>query len=320
MLLNNKLINQIVFLILVVIACMLFEINYLQILNIIEMSIIGLFFAYVYYIIVESVNVKIKNKILSHLLCSTIIIILIIVFVWSFSAFVKTEFVDAKNNIKIGLMKMQEKFKFNASSDISYITKYAVNILKKTTAALPLIVILPFVIIYSIIYYSDIKKLFVNTKLYRNYQNTFIKINREMQIYIMNMIKIISILILMATIVFSAFKINSPIFVAIFYGISDLIPIFGPIISGIIIGAIVLIKSPSKLIGIIISMLIMQLIEEQIIAPKIHSDTLDFNPLLTIITMLVFGELLGGFGIFFTIPILIIISNFYSMKKEKINY
>lgn len=318
--LNNKLINKMLFLILFVVICALFEINYLQILNIVEMCIIGFFFAYVYYIIVENVNIKIKNTILSHILCSSIIIILIIVFTLSFAIFVKNEFVDVRDTIRIGLATMQKKFKLNLSSDISYISKYVINMLKKTTAALPLIVILPFIIIYSIIYYYDIKKTFIGTKFYRKYQKVFLKINKDMQIYIMNMIKIISILILMATIVFYAFKISSPIFVAIFYGISDLIPIFGPIASGIIIGAIILIKAPSKLVGIIIAMMIMQLIEEQVIAPKIHSDTLSFNPLLIIVTMLIFGELLGGFGIFFTIPLLITISNFYNFKKEKINY
>lgn len=318
--LKTKTINKIIFLILIIIICILFNINYLQILRILKMVIIGFFVAYIYYIILNNLNKKIKNLCLAHIICSIIIILTFLIFVLSFVKFLKTEFGDIIEKIQISWNLIEEKFKLNLSSIIPYVTKYLTSIFKNSSSIFPLIIILPFTIIYSIIYYKDINNIISQTKLYKNNQNIFMKIDKEMKIYIVDMTKIILVLMLMSIIIFSIFKLQSPIFIGIFYAISDLLPIFGPLISGTIISLIVFINSPSKLVGVIIAMIIMQVIEEQVIAPKIHSDSLNFNPLLIIISMLIFGELLGGFGIFFTVPILIIISNIYKGKKEKVNY
>ncbi len=278
------------------------------------------FIAYLYHLMVEQINKIIRKKLFSHLICSFILLVLFLLVVVELVNFVKSEVNSIFEEIRSIWNLIATKLEIDLTSILPYVEKYIGIILNNSTDIIPTLIILPFITIYFIVYYDDILMKFYHTKFYQKNKDLIENVNLGMKSYIVNLVKITSILVVMASITFSIFNLKSPIFLGIFYGLSDIIPIFGPLISGFIISLLVLAINPAKVIWIIIVMVIMQILEEQVIAPKIHAESLDINPLIIIFSLFILGELLGMFGIFFTVPILIIIDNIYKFKKEKIEY
>lgn len=314
---NHKIINKLVIFSLFLFLFKLFNINYLQIVRILKTFIIGFYFAYLYHIMVNQLTKIFKNKTFAHLFCIISIIIIFMIMMSSFSWFVKKEFSEIIIKLKEIMSTLLTNFSLDLSSVVPYLINYINIVVSKSTLIVPIIIIIPFISIYFIVYFDDILSFFKKMNYIKKHIPIIQKIDMQMKNYIINISKIILMLSSMSFIVFLIFKIENPFFLAIFYGISDIIPIIGPLISGLIIGLIVMIDYPQKLIWIIVAMCVMQLIEEQIIVPKIHENNLELNPLLIIFGMMVFGELMGIFGIFFTVPLLVIIDTISKEVVEK---
>jgi predicted PurR-regulated permease PerM len=81
---------------------------------------------------------------------------------------------------------------------------------------------------------------------------------------------------------------------AILAGIGELIPTLGPWISGAVIAVVTLAVAPDKLIWVILLFLIVQLLENSLLVPRIQGGYLRIHPAL-LIFLLVLGAYLAGF-------------------------
>lgn len=95
-------------------------------------------------------------------------------------------------------------------------------------------------------------------------------------------------------------------------GICEVVPNFGPIISGVISTVLALIFGSSRfslenwqfaLITAAICIVI-QMIQNWLISPLIIGKTMELNPLLVFVSMLVFSLFFGFWGMIFAVPIL----------------
>lgn len=86
-------------------------------------------------------------------------------------------------------------------------------------------------------------------------------------------------------------------------GITNIIPVFGPIIGAIPVAFIVLISNPSKFILVLVLILIIQQIDGNIIGPKILGDATSVSSLTVIIAISVMGSILGIFGMIIGVPL-----------------
>ncbi len=84
-------------------------------------------------------------------------------------------------------------------------------------------------------------------------------------------------------------------------GVLDIIPYVGATVAFAIVLLITLTSRPSKLILVFIGLLIIQQIENNIITPKISSDTLSLHPSVTVLSLYV-GSFGGFWGILLAIP------------------
>lgn len=113
--------------------------------------------------------------------------------------------------------------------------------------------------------------------------------------------------------------ITSPLLFAIFCGITNIIPYFGPYIGGI--PTIIVAFSISPLCGIIatVTIVLVQFVEGNIINPIIVGKATDIHPIVLLIGLLVFEYYFGIIGMILATPIIgaiKILFNYYNEKYE----
>ncbi|MFQ5996531.1 MAG: AI-2E family transporter [Dehalococcoidales bacterium] len=89
-------------------------------------------------------------------------------------------------------------------------------------------------------------------------------------------------------------RIPFALVLALLAGVGELIPTLGPWISGAVIAIVTLAVAPDKLIWVILLFLIVQLLENSLLVPRIQGGYLRIHPAL-LIFLLVLGAYLAGF-------------------------
>lgn len=98
---------------------------------------------------------------------------------------------------------------------------------------------------------------------------------------------------------------------ALIAGLTELIPIAGPIIGAIPAILVAFGQSP-LLAGLVAALyLVIQQLENNLIVPKVMQKTTGLNPIVTIIVVLVGGTLGGLVGVILAIPLALIIDSFF---------
>ena len=111
--------------------------------------------------------------------------------------------------------------------------------------------------------------------------------------------------------------ISSPLLFAIFCGITNIIPYFGPYIGGI--PTIIIAFSISPMCGIIatITILLVQTIEGNIINPIIVGKATDIHPITIVIGLLIFEHYFGIIGMIIATPVIGAIKILFNFFNEK---
>ena len=99
------------------------------------------------------------------------------------------------------------------------------------------------------------------------------------------------------------FGIPYEILVAVIVGITDIVPVIGPFIGVIPTAVIILLTDPAKVLIFLISILVIQQIDGNIIAPKILGENTGVSSLCVLISILVMGDLLGLVGMVVAVPL-----------------
>ena len=99
------------------------------------------------------------------------------------------------------------------------------------------------------------------------------------------------------------FNIPYGILVAVIVGITDIVPVIGPFIGVIPTAIIILLTDPVKVIVFLISILVIQQIDGNIIAPKILGENTGVSSLCVLISILVMGDLMGLVGMVIAVPL-----------------
>ena len=87
--------------------------------------------------------------------------------------------------------------------------------------------------------------------------------------------------------------IKFPLLLAFLNALLNIIPYFGAVLGAIPAIVVALVEGPNKILWVILTFLIIQQIEGNLIAPKITAESIDMHPILIIILLLI-GEQIGG--------------------------
>lgn len=130
--------------------------------------------------------------------------------------------------------------------------------------------------------------------------------------------KMLSSTILMVLVLVGMLILNLPYaaMISVFIGVSDFVPIFGPVVSAVVSMILIFIESPWKSLIFIIYVMIAQQIQEKIIYPTMAGKQIGLPSMWIFIAIIVGGSLFGIVGMLIGIPVASII---YTIVNEKIN-
>jgi predicted PurR-regulated permease PerM len=115
------------------------------------------------------------------------------------------------------------------------------------------------------------------------------------------------------------FKIDYAFSLGLFAGITNIIPILGPLFAGAIITIMVLLEDWFKAVFILIAFILIQQIEGNILNPILNRKFIGLPPVLVLISLIIGGKLWGLLGAVLAIPLAGILFEFIRdfLKKKK---
>ncbi len=107
-----------------------------------------------------------------------------------------------------------------------------------------------------------------------------------------------------------------PLLISVVIGITDIIPVFGPFIGAIPSALLILLVDPIKAIIFVVSIIVIQQIDGNILAPKIIGETTGLSSFWTIFAITVGGGFFGVVGMIVGVPAFVVI---YDIVSDLIN-
>ena len=119
------------------------------------------------------------------------------------------------------------------------------------------------------------------------------------------------------------FKIDYAFSLSLFAGLTNIIPILGPLLAGAVIAILVFLEDWFKSIFVLVVFILIQQIEGNVLSPFLTKKFIGLPPVLVLISLIVGGKLWGILGAILTIPLVGIlfefIRDFLKRNKERRN-
>ena len=97
---------------------------------------------------------------------------------------------------------------------------------------------------------------------------------------------------------------------ALIAGVTELIPIVGPLIGAIPAVIVGLSEDPILAVWVLVLYLIIQQLENNVIVPRVMAKATGLNPIIVIVSILIGGKIAGITGVILAVPTIIIITTF----------
>ena len=99
------------------------------------------------------------------------------------------------------------------------------------------------------------------------------------------------------------------------------VPIIGPIVAGVVIVLLALIKSPMLGLYMLVFFALLHFVESKFIMPKLIGHRMQLHPALVIVVLLIGAEFFGVLGMFLAAPVAAIIRTlirYYILKPKEL--
>ena len=117
---------------------------------------------------------------------------------------------------------------------------------------------------------------------------------------------IVSLIVaVLSTVALLYLHIDYPLLNGIFAGLASILPFIGVVLATIppLFFAYVKFQSGMALLKVVGAFAVIYFLEGYLVKPVVFKKSMDLNPLVTIIVVMAFGELMGFWGILLAIPI-----------------
>jgi predicted PurR-regulated permease PerM len=99
---------------------------------------------------------------------------------------------------------------------------------------------------------------------------------------------------------------------AIFAGIMEMVPIFGPALGALPALSVALSIDPGKAIWVVIATVLIQMLENVFLVPRIMKSSTGVNPIIVLLSLIAFSSVFGFAGALLALPLAAIIQLFVS--------
>ncbi len=150
-----------------------------------------------------------------------------------------------------------------------------------------------------------------------NVKELSVRINHSLREYVIGVLLIMSLVFITQSIGLSIAGLKSPLVFALFCAITDIIPYFGPYIGAIPAVIVGFAISPWVGIGCIISIVVVQLLENNFYQPLIMGHTMKLHPVTIMAGLLIFQHFFGILGMIVATPVIACFKVIFTFIDEK---
>ena len=152
-----------------------------------------------------------------------------------------------------------------------------------------------------------------------NYDELTKRINTSLRSYVQGVLIIMLLVFLTQSIGLTLAGLEAPIVFALFCAVTDIIPYFGPYIGGIPAVIVGFTMSPITGICVLISILVVQALENNFYQRLIMGHTMKLHPVTIMAGLLLFGHFFGIVGMVLATPVIATLKIFITFFNEKFN-
>lgn len=314
------------------------------IIKIISPLFIGIILSYLLNPLVVKFEKKGFKRIYISLILFLIIIVIFLILIYTLVPSLINQINDISNSLPdfidkinifinniISKFSNNSNYKINIKTEIEFIFKKLTNdfkgncfdIFSSALSSVSCFVLSLFISFYFLLDYNKFKDnmyILLPKKYRRRLKKLFKEINEDLLSFIKGTLFITFIVFILSLLLFSIFKLKAPIFFSLFNAITNIIPYIGPIIGAIPIIFIAFTQSTKIGIFILVSIVIIQSLDNFIFGPIIMEKTMKLHPITILICLLIFEYFFGIIGMCITVPVVAIIKRIilYLDKRYKV--
>ena len=173
--------------------------------------------------------------------------------------------------------------------------------------------------------------LFDFDKLSRNFMNFLprrwrsgagelvVRLNESLRSYVQGVLLVMSLVFITQAIGLTLSGLQAPLVFAFFCALTDIIPYFGPYIGAIPILIVGFMMDPVVGICCVISIVVVQLLENNFYQPLIMGHTMKLHPVTIMIGLLIFQHFFGIIGMIVATPVIAALKIILTFINEKMN-
>ena len=226
------------------------------------------------------------------------------------------------DGIDISLLKSElfvklEEIGSNLTSSLPHITVTFVSSVFSGLGSLVIGFIIGFYLLMSFDNINDAISSLIPEKNRDDFRGLANEVNTSLRKYVQGTLICASFVFLLSTIGFAIAGLKAPVLFGLFCGVTNIIPYIGPYLGGA--PAVLVGFSQGPIVGIIslISIVIAQFLESNILNPIVMSKTMKLHPVTIIIGLLVFGHFWGMIGMLLATPTIAVLKSIILFLDDK---
>ena len=227
-------------------------------------------------------------------------------------------FVNIKN-LKIEITSFINGFGKTIISDIPKYILTAMSILINGGLNVVLGLMVGFYLLYDFNKVNEKIKSILPNNWKEGYDDLTHRLNTSLRSYIQGVLLVMLLVFVTQSIGLTIAGMEAPILFALFCAITDIIPYFGPYIGGIPAVIVGFTISPITGICVLISIIVVQLLENNFYQPLIMGHTMQLHPVTIMIGLLLFQHFFGILGMVVATPVIACIKELILFINERIN-
>lgn len=153
-----------------------------------------------------------------------------------------------------------------------------------------------------------------------NYQELMTRINTSLRNYVQGVFLVMFLVFITQSVGLTLAGLKAPLLFALFCAVTDIIPYFGPYIGAIPAVLVGFTISPTVGIFCIISIVIVQALENNFYQPLIMGHTMQLHPVIIMISLLIFQHFFGIIGMVVATPVVACLKVIFMFIDEKVHF
>lgn len=238
---------------------------------------------------------------------------------WTNDIFNKIGDIDGVDisSVKTEIFNKLETTGAELTSSLPHLTVKVVSSVFSGLGSLVIGFIIGFYLLISFDNFSDALVGFLPKKSWNDFRGLANEVNTSLRKFVQGTLICATSVFLLSTIGFAISGLKAPVLFGLFCGITNIIPYVGPYIGGA--PAVLVGFSQGPIVGVVclITIIIAQFLESNILNPIVMSKTMKLHPVTIILGLLIFGHFWGMLGMLLATPTIAVLKAIILFLDDK---